>query len=250
MHAGFYFATISFEQRQPSPRLKLQGEAGLPGLLAFPPGCRSRHNRALSLFRGCRGLGGTQSFFLFLNNPARFRIGRFSSILSLPIRVLSQFIYSSNQVWKISSAQIVVSFTSRPASWSSSSRWTTRGSSSPWRSSLRGESVSRVSSLRSRPEPARQRAHEPLLPVVQHLTGQQRPHAALQQVLLPEPFHLELRRDRRAVLHQFVVQERHAHLQGVAHAEPVRAGQDVVGEVRREVAREDLVQRVLGRRAC
>ncbi len=65
MHAGFYLATITFEQTQPFPRLKLQGEAGLPGSLAFPPGFRSRHNRALSLFRGCRGLGEKQNFSLF-----------------------------------------------------------------------------------------------------------------------------------------------------------------------------------------
>ena len=67
MHARFFSATMPFEQTQPSPRLKLQGEAGLPGLSAFSPGYRSRHNRALSLFRGCSGLGESNTFLCFFN---------------------------------------------------------------------------------------------------------------------------------------------------------------------------------------
>ncbi len=72
MHAGFYCASIPFEQTQPFPRLKLKGEAGLPGLLAFPPDCRSRHNRALSLFRGCRGVGEKQKLFFVFHTPRTF----------------------------------------------------------------------------------------------------------------------------------------------------------------------------------
>ncbi len=69
---AFTVRPFLIEHTQPFPRLKLQGEAGLPGLLAFPPDCRSRHSRALSLFRGCRGVGEKQKLFFVFHTPRTF----------------------------------------------------------------------------------------------------------------------------------------------------------------------------------
>ncbi len=78
-------------------------------------------------------------------------------------------------------------------------------------------------------------------------SGHEAARGALQEVLRVQPPHLQVRRDRRAVLDDLVVEERHAHLERVRHRHPVEVVEHVVrqGELRvdEERRRERIVRR-------
>ena len=94
-------------------------------------------------------------------------------------------------------------------------------------------------------EPLGHRTHKSLLSVRQYFSRQECRDRFLQKVLLAIQFHLELGRNGRTELHELVVQEGDSYLESVVHAHPIGHCEDVLWQIRFDVAIEGSVERVL-----
>ena len=84
-------------------------------------------------------------------------------------------------------------------------------------------------------EPVSERDHETLLPVGEHLLGQDPGEGGFQEPLQATTGHLDPRGQAQALLDDPVVAERGADLEGVVHAHPIGHREEIVGKISGEI---------------
>src|SRR2546428_430410 len=96
-------------------------------------------------------------------------------------------------------------------------------------------------------EPGGHRDVEPALALAEGFVGQEATHRPLQHVLQRQAGHLEYAGKAEHELHDPVVEQGHADLEGMGHAHAVDLHEDVVGQVDPRVGVEKSIERVVVR---